>query len=469
LEKALLHPRHIEVQIFADSHGQCVYLGERDCSIQRRHQKVVEEAPAAGLSDELRKTLGETAVTAALSANYLGAGTVEFLVQDDAFYFLEMNTRLQVEHPVTERVFGEDLVAWQIAIAEGGPLPKSQTQLQVDGHAIEVRLYAEDPGHGFLPQTGTAHHWRCQNQAHMRTDHMLYDGAQIGNWYDPMLAKLIAWGPTRAEAIQQLNQQLHDTALLGVTHNLGFLTRIIQHPVFQSAPPDTGFLARQQLTEPAGAPHRGLVVAEVLAFLTAQTPTTDWLRGLAHLSLPHTRTWQAGDKIYRVQLDATRWHIGELRIAIDAGQPLTVSRIHYAGHSLRLHLEGRQLTAYAIQRGRRVFVQCNGDHSDYEAQNPLQTTTETPTSDGLSAPMSGQVVAILAADQTTVCAGDTLLVLEAMKMELSVKAHAPGRLTLQCQVGDQVTQGTALARIDPLDEHTAPLQSNPTEAHHDNA
>ncbi len=244
VEKYVLTPRHVETQVFADRHGHCLYLNERDCSIQRRHQKVVEEAPAPGLTPELRKAMGEAAVKAAQAIGYVGAGTVEFLLDARGeFFFMEMNTRLQVEHPVTEYITGLDLVEWQIRVARGEPLPITQEQVPLIGHAIEVRLYAEDPANDFLPATGTLELYReSASGPGKRVDSGVSEGDNISPFYDPMLGKLIAWGENREQARLRLLAMLDEFAVGGVRTNLAFLRRIIAHPAFAAAELDTGFI-----------------------------------------------------------------------------------------------------------------------------------------------------------------------------------------------------------------------------------
>lgn len=447
LEKALLQPRHIEVQIFADSHQRCVHIGERDCSIQRRHQKIVEEAPAIGLNDDLREALGSAAVKAALAADYRGAGTVEFLVQDDGFYFLEMNTRLQVEHPVTEQVFGVDLVAWQIAVAEGAALPKTQSELYPHGHAIEVRLYAEDPAQNFLPQTGQLQHWHSPIEE-ARVDHWLSNGATIGNWYDPLLAKIIVWGEDRAQALQRLQAQLSDTALLGINHNLGFLRRIAKHETFLASQPDTGFLNRYALAEaPAQETQVALMMAAIARFLT-QTTSATWPLGLSHLSHPKQQYWQLGDHSYTLTVDARQWAQQQLRIRTAAGDECIATDIQLDRQQLQVRLNGCRYQAFVAVSEQAVWVQFAGDHRRVEWTSALQHNSAAGSDSHHKAPMNGLVVAVRAENNSQVNAGDTLLIIEAMKMELPIKAQCSGQVTLLCAVGDQVAQGNPLVHID---------------------
>ena len=243
LERAVINPRHVEIQVFGDHHGNVIHLGERDCSVQRRHQKVVEEAPSPVVDEDLRRRMGEAAVNAAKACDYVGAGTVEFLLgADGEFYFLEMNTRLQVEHPVTELVTGQDLVAWQLRVASGEPLPLTQEQVRLTGHAMEVRLYAEDPAQGYLPQTGPVLSWRPASGEGVRIDHGLVDGAEVGSHYDPMLAKIIAFGASRDEARRRLIRAVEDTVLMGLDDNRRFLAAILRHPEFAAGDATTAFI-----------------------------------------------------------------------------------------------------------------------------------------------------------------------------------------------------------------------------------
>src|SRR6185312_11332186 len=247
LEKAVTDARHVEIQVFADAHGNVIHLGERDCSVQRRHQKVIEEAPSPAVNRDLRESMGAAAVAAARTIGYRGAGTVEFLLgADGAFYFLEMNTRLQVEHPVTEAITGLDLVEWQLRVARGEPLPLGQEQVRFHGHAIEVRLYAEDAYAGFLPQTGRVDVWRPATGPGVRIDHGMKDGLAISPFYDPMIAKVIAAGATREEARLRLIKALHDTVVLGPTTHRHFLIKLLEHPEFAAGKATTAFLGKHR-------------------------------------------------------------------------------------------------------------------------------------------------------------------------------------------------------------------------------
>src|SRR5437667_3678567 len=259
IEKYVLRPRHVEIQVFADNHGNCVYLFERDCSVQRRHQKVLEEAPAPGMTEARRRQMGEAAVAAARAVNYSGAGTVEFIAdQEGRFYFMEMNTRLQVEHPVTEMITGQDLVEWQLQVASGAPLPLAQEQLSLHGHALEARIYAEDPDKGFLPSTGRLVHLAPPAQSeHVRVDTGVEQGDEITPHYDPMIAKLIVWGADRRQALARMRQALAQYRVVGVSNNVDFLARLVAVPAFANADLDTGLIERERallFAEDAGVP-----------------------------------------------------------------------------------------------------------------------------------------------------------------------------------------------------------------------
>lgn len=473
LERALIDPRHVEVQVFADQQGHCVYLGDRDCSLQRRHQKVVEEAPAPGLSDELRQRMGEAAVRAAQACNYVGAGTVEFLLdRDQNFYFLEMNTRLQVEHPVTEKIFGLDLVQWQLAIAQGNPLPLSQAALRPEGHAIEVRLYAEDPLNDFLPQTGEILHWPDDNgqTRDARIDHCLFTGLIIGNHYDPMLGKLIAHGATREQAIERLIQLIEQTPLLGLHHNLGYLRTVLSQPAFKAADLGTGFLSRHAAMLSQSAEKKtALQLAALNFFLQAQpskdSGTGNWYKNLSTLAFPsHFKLkLHADDAHTTITLVSKDWPKGELLLT-DADTEYKIDQIHqYQNHKallLRCRINGRLYKAWITQQDNGLWLQLNGQSFEIHPSNPL-ATTHTKTG-GLNAPMDGRVVACLVAPDSTVAKGDTLMIIEAMKMEMPIRANASGCVELLCNAGDQIRTGQALAVIHA--DHTE--TQSPEEATH---
>ena len=446
LERAVPRPRHVEIQVFGDRHGNLLYLGERDCSVQRRHQKVIEEAPCPVLDADLRRAMGEAAVKAAASVNYVGAGTVEFLLGEDGrFYFLEMNTRLQVEHPVTELVTGQDLVAWQIRVAEGHPLPLRQEQVELRGHAIEVRLYAEDAGRGFLPQTGTVLRWDPELLPGVRIDHGLVEGQAVTPFYDPMLAKLIAWGETREEARQRLLAMLAETSVGGLRTNLAFLRRILGHPAFAAAELDTGFIARHQddlLPAPQALPeHFWQAAAD--AWLQSEAgyrrdddPYSPWSRNDGWRSA----LARESDLMLRCR-DERRC------VRLRHASP---SQYRLDGDDLVSRVDGVTRRSAALRRGRQLFLEWEGELLAVEAVDPIaEAEAAHAHQGGLSAPMNGSIVRVLVEPGQTVEAGATLVVLEAMKMEHSIRApHAGVVKALYCSEGELVEEGTPLVELD---------------------
>jgi len=431
VEKYLLKPRHVEIQVFADQHGHCLYLHERDCSIQRRHQKVVEEAPAPGLSADLRAAMGESAVCAAQAIGYVGAGTVEFLLDERGdFFFMEMNTRLQVEHPVTEAITGLDLVAWQIRVARGEPLPITQAQVPLHGHAIEVRLYAEDPLGGFLPASGHLEVYREPAPGPgRRVDSGVAQGDDVSPFYDPMLAKLIAWGDSREEARQRLLAMLADTVVAGFKTNLLFLQRILAHPAFAAATLDTGFIEA----------HQGQLLAA-----PEPLPARFWQHAAA--GFLHT------DAERRAASDPhSPW---ALRSGWRSAAPATV---HFSLRSGDDHGEGVfDPLAVTCQPGDRLR---HGDtlHVRWANQwHPVQRVDATAavqagaaTAGGLSAPLNGSIVRVLVEVGQTVDAGTPLVVLEAMKMEHSIRAVATGIVkAVHCAEGEMISEGSVLVEME---------------------
>ena len=444
VEKYLLKPRHVEIQVFADQHGHCLYLNERDCSIQRRHQKVVEEAPAPGLSPELRRAMGEAAVRSAQAIGYVGAGTVEFLLDSRGeFFFMEMNTRLQVEHPVTEAITGLDLVAWQIRVAQGEPLPITQEQVPLRGHAIEVRLYAEDPSNDFLPATGRleVYHESAPGPGR-RVDSGVEEGDEISPFYDPMLGKLIAWGEDREQARLRLLSMLDEFAIGGLKTNISFLRRIIAHPAFAEAQLDTGFIPRYQ---------------EQL--LPAPTMLGDefWQVAAQGFALSQPQRLRADDP-------ASPWaSTTGLRFGLPAEISLHLScegqdqAIRLAGTDAQLNHgqllidnAGVRRSHRAIRRGNTLFLQWEGELRRVDAFDPISAVEASHSHQGgLTAPMNGSIVRVLVEAGQAVEAGAQLVVLEAMKMEHSIRApHAGVVKALYCQEGEMVSEGSALVELE---------------------
>ncbi|MEK1941692.1 MAG: acetyl/propionyl/methylcrotonyl-CoA carboxylase subunit alpha [Pseudomonas sp.] len=446
VEKYVLKPRHVEIQVFADSHGHCLYLNERDCSIQRRHQKVVEEAPAPGLSPELRRAMGEAAVKAAQAIGYVGAGTVEFLLDARGdFFFMEMNTRLQVEHPVTEAITGLDLVAWQIRVARGEALPLTQEQVPLIGHAIEVRLYAEDPANDFLPATGTLQLYR--ESAHglgRRVDSGVAEGDQVSPFYDPMLGKLIAWGDNREEARLRLLAMLGEFAVGGVKTNLAFLQRILAHPAFAAAELDTGFIPRYQeqlLPAPSDLPEAFWQLAARAWQLTQAPRQRD--------DDPHS-AW-ASSSGFRAGLPAeTDLHLssgGEQHVVRLRGGDSSVQR---RGDYLLVDANGLRSQHLAIRQGAILYLHWNNELHAVQLFDPIAAADASHAHHGgLTAPMNGSIVRVLVAAGQRVQAGTPLVVLEAMKMEHSIRAPQDGVVkALYCSEGEMVPEGSVLVELE---------------------
>ena len=444
IEKYVAIPRHVEIQVFGDSHGNAVHLFERDCSAQRRHQKVLEEAPAPGMTLEVRAAMGAAAVQAAKAIGYVGAGTVEFIadasgpLRPDGFWFMEMNTRLQVEHPVTEAITGLDLVEWQLRVACGDPLPKRQEELAIRGHAIEARLYAEDPARGFLPATGTLTHLAFPPG--LRADSGVRAGDTISPWYDPMIAKLVAHGPTRAAALRALARGLDATRVAGSTTNLGFLARLVRQPDFAAGRLDTGLIDRHlaALTDPAepSAEVHALAALAADGLLDRQDP----LAGFA-LWAPLVRPSAFGARIEV---------LGPDRFRVDGRAIEVLAR---DGDELAVAADGRERHFAVTVAGRTVTVFDGAEAHVFAVPDPLDGGDEAQAAaDDLRAPMPGLVKALAAAPGATVRRGEVLLVLEAMKMEHALVAPRDGVVAeVLVAEGAQVTDGTLLLVLEPED------------------
>ncbi|MGY3944823.1 acetyl/propionyl/methylcrotonyl-CoA carboxylase subunit alpha [Aeromonas tecta] len=442
LERYLPKARHVEVQVFADSLGNAIYLGDRDCSLQRRHQKVIEEAPAPDIPAPLRQAMGEAAVAAARAIDYQGAGTIEFLLCEGAFFFMEMNTRLQVEHPVTECVTGQDLVAWQLAVAEGKPLPLTQDQVVLSGHAVEARLYAEDVAAGFLPASGPIHwlHWPDG----VRIDTGVAAGDEVSPYYDPMIAKLVAHAPSRAEAFGKLADALGALALGPLVHNGALLQRLCLTPDVLAMRHHTQWPIP---TEPQAIPDLAWPLA-TLWLATRSTSATPWQRASGFRLGQHKR-WTAAVRIAgdtrRLSLtgtgDALNWQGTQI--------PYQLGPDH-----IRLLQEGRW-QRYPVQAGAAgTFLLRLGEQSiGFAADDQQHQASHDQAQDnGALAPMHGIVVALLVEVGQRVQRGQPLLVLEAMKMEHVLKAQQDGVIeSLRCQQGEQVSQGALLVHFADAD------------------
>ena len=432
IEKYIDRPRHIEVQVFGDSHGNIVHLFERDCSLQRRHQKVIEEAPAPGMDEATRAAVCEAAVKAARAVDYVGAGTVEFIadasegLRPDRIWFMEMNTRLQVEHPVTEEITGEDLVEWQLRVAAGEPLPKRQDELEIRGHAVEARLYAEDPAHQFLPSTGRLDHFVLPRT--VRIDSGVEEGDRISPWYDPMIAKLIAHGPSRELAIDELIGALEAVEVWPVRTNAGFLARAAADSDFLAGEVDTGFIpAKLETLVPDPAPSESVWNLAAMAMLAADFGPAEQEEG-PWASLPGFRpNAPAAARISLRHGAATR--------TIEAGGELPLEGVATAeGGSVLVFADGQ---AFAFALPGAGGAGGGGDSLDGDVESP----------------MPGRVIAVEVAAGAEVKRGQKLLTLEAMKMEHSLTAPFDGMVTeLNVGEGAQVTEGTLLVRIEKRDE-----------------
>ena len=445
LERALQKPRHIEVQIFGDVHGNYLYLGERECSVQRRHQKVIEEAPAIGLTAAFRDKLGQTAVEVAQAIDYTNAGTVEFMVDGDgAYYFLEMNTRIQVEHPVTELVTGQDLVAWQIYIAEGQPLPLTQADVQLNGHAIEARLYAENPASGFLPVTGDIHLWRPPTGVGIRCDHGLRTQDSVSIFYDPMLAKVIAHGPDRQTAVRRLQWALAQTTLIGLVNNIAFLQAVLQHPAFQKGDLHTDFIAEHfpDWQQPTGNQTLALIVASISQY--QQHPQLDHNRGYWRNSpnRPLLYHYQGYPEVaLRPQKVGFHCQIGS--------EHYQISCYEQNGVDVVVTVEGHRQRAVVVQAESQWWVQTVKGVVALDSQPHLpKPQGNADTGGSLRAPMPGVILAVLVEVGQQVTKGDALLKLEAMKMEHTVRSAADGVVeVIYFDVGEQVVADAQLVKV----------------------
>jgi len=476
IERYLAAPRHIEIQIFADTRGNVVHLFERDCSVQRRHQKVLEEAPAPGMEAARRRAMADAAIAAAKAIGYVGAGTVEFIAeQDGTFYFMEMNTRLQVEHPVTEMITGLDLVEWQLRVAAGEALPKSQAMLAIDGHAIEARVYAEDPVRGFLPSVGRIVHWRMPEQsARVRVDTGFREGDDVTPFYDPLLAKVIAWGEDRERAREALLRALAVCEVTGVATNIGFLERVVAHDAFASAHLDTGLIDAHRdalLALPGGVPRRALIAAAADEYRAVEAAARAFAASSDDLHSPWNLTdaWWNGTATHHLAFafdDREHRHALAIRALADgwiriAGEGFA-SEARAEARAAGLWIESREAhdgivhhDAYAasvVREGDVRHIVAPGVRARLVYVDPLaHADAETEPGGHLTAPMSGTVVAVMVAVGDSVDKGAALIVLEAMKMEHTIVAPASGRVAaVHFAVGDRVGEGADLVDVEDV-------------------
>ena len=468
IEKYVLRPRHIEIQVFGDTQGNCVYLFERDCSVQRRHQKVLEEAPAPGMTEAMRQRMGEAAVAAAKAVGYVGAGTVEFIVEQPGgydqpeamqFYFMEMNTRLQVEHPVTEAITGEDLVEWQLRVAAGQPLPKRQNELKITGHAIEARICAENPDNGFLPATGSLHVYRkpaCTNFAisDVRVDDGVREGDAISPFYDSMIAKLIVHGDTRAQALARLDQALAQTQIVGLSTNVQFLRHVVHSDAFAAAQLDTALIEREKavLFDQTAVPTPlavAIAVAQQLQSEQALQGNDPFSRRdgwHSHASVRRSFVFLQGSNTVNAVL--TYGRDGALQLQVGASEGALQWRAQ--GDALLVEFAGERSTAQVHTAGDARHIFTPRGAAVLELQDPLAHAGEGHSEGGrLTAPMPGKVVSFAVKAGDAVTQGQTLAVMEAMKMEHTIAAPADGVVQeLLYAPGDQVAEGAELIRIE---------------------
>ncbi|WP_339879359.1 acetyl/propionyl/methylcrotonyl-CoA carboxylase subunit alpha [Pseudidiomarina gelatinasegens] len=451
VEKFIGNPRHVEIQVFCDEHGNAVYLAERDCSVQRRHQKVIEEAPAPSISTKTRTEMGEAAVRAAQAIDYVGAGTVEFLLDtDNKFYFMEMNTRLQVEHPVTEMVTGQDLVAWQLLVASGEPLPLAQDQVEVNGHSFEARIYAEDPEHEFLPSTGTLHVLRPpQANAHVRIDSGVIEGDVVSSYYDPMIAKLVVWGENRTIALRRLMQALNDYRVAGVRTNIDFLRRIAGHKKFGQAELTTRFIEKYDadlFTDTSHLVNDYAVMATLTERLDEKASKSEnpWLTQHSfRMNQPRQfgLSLQHGDDLLDINLAErdNAWYQAEHDAAWQ------VDRI---GEQLFFTRNGRRFKAHVMRAAHEIVVMTEHASLRFNRHNVTDTLEQETAAGTLTAPMNGTVVQVMVNAGDNVTADQALVIMEAMKMEYTIRAPRDGEIDqVFYQAGDLVSDGAELISL----------------------
>ncbi len=462
IEKYIESPRHIEVQVFGDQRGRVVHFFERDCTLQRRHQKVIEEAPAPGMTPNVRAAMCSAAVRAAKAVGYVGAGTVEFIVDgagalsEDGFFFMEMNTRLQVEHPVTEMITGFDLVELQLRVASGGSVPE-QDRISIDGHAVEARLYAEDPESGFLPSTGRLERLDLPSGRGVRVDSGVAEGGEVTLHYDPMIAKIITHGATRAEALSRLSRALREeTRVWPVKTNAGFLDRAATHPAFTEFAVDTRFIEREQeALVPEGAPREMLALAALaemeggpFAAPTRAGWTDPWsVRSGFRLNAdPVCETGFHEDQGRRAVRFTGRPETG-VSAEID-GEALSVSGAAINGERITALIGGEPWSGVFERRHEGVLLFCRGAARLMRAYNPEAAAEGLEAGAAVKAPMPGKVLSVKVAEGDAVTKGQTLLVLEAMKMEHALAAPRDGVVeTLSASEGGQVADGDVLVRL----------------------
>ncbi|MGC8121984.1 acetyl/propionyl/methylcrotonyl-CoA carboxylase subunit alpha [Marinobacter sp. VGCF2001] len=459
IERYLTQPRHVEIQVFCDQSGNGIYLAERDCSVQRRHQKVLEEAPAPGLREATRKAMGEAAVRAAQAIHYVGAGTVEFLYDvDGSFFFMEMNTRLQVEHPVTEMVTGQDLVEWQLKVAWGEPLPLTQDQVKTRGHAIEARIYAEDPDQDFLPATGTLRYLSTPDEsAHVRVDTGVTEGDEISIHYDPMIAKLIVWDDTREQAVNRMVQALEHYRIAGLKTNIRFLHAAVDAQPFREAELTTNFIAtHNDLLFPKSRLDLDKALVLAAGFILEQRKSAEPVTADPWSPFGRKNSWRMNSEYAQpltLQVDDDKHELKILerddRYQVFVGGSVYHLNAKLNDDFLQAVINGHRLSVHGNLYNEELVIFYEGDTFRCIVYRETYGLEEMASEGSLAAPMNGSVVAIQAKPGDKVTAGQTLVIMEAMKMEHAIKAPADGVVSeIFYAEGDQVAEGAELIAID---------------------
>ena len=471
IEKYLVRPRHIEMQVFADRHGNAVHMFERDCSLQRRHQKIIEEAPAPGLSDAFRASMAQTAIRAVKAIGYEGAGTIEFIIDvsnglsQGQLYFMEMNTRLQVEHPVTEMITGVDLVEWQLRIAAGETLPCRQDELSVNGHAMEARIYAEDPAKSFMPSPGQIRRLRLpKSDSHIRIDTGIRENDMVSRFYDPMIGKIIAWGDTRAEALARLQKALRQTQIAGLRHNIGFLARLCDQSDFRNGDVDTHLIDRhlRALSEPPEQDRQiALLLAALYVLRIEQRRQDKEAAGSKDTASP----WRLkkGWRLFGQAQEVVEFRMADgepfsVRIIYTQdGFQMTIGQSSFAVHghiksdgTIEASVDGTAYGAGSAASGSHLDVILHGETFELTLVDPFHLEeSEAIASDNIIAPLPGRISSVHCKKGERVIAGAPVLVLEAMKMEHTMTAPKDGIIAeLLVDIGDQVDEGSLLVRLD---------------------
>jgi len=474
IEKYIEQPRHIEVQVFGDRHGRCVHLFERDCSLQRRHQKVIEEAPAPGMSDEVRKAMTDAAIRTAESINYVGAGTVEFIVdasgplRTDGFWFMEMNTRLQVEHPVTEAITGFDLVEWQLLVAAGHPIPVEQEGIKINGHSVEARLYAEDVEAGFLPATGTLHRFVLSDQG--RVDTGVMQGDVVQPYYDPMLAKLISHASSREDAFRKLHRMLNTSVVMGVTTNRSFLASLCVHEHVLAGLMHTGLIeegmdvkAALPLSEHQSVPSEIDGNLALAAIMCANLPQKEPIQAVQNQAIfARLGLWQTWGEPSRqvellvnqqlVSMTVVRRSVNAWRVNLDSASTtidVKLTDLNELAHGSTIHIDELVMPAIALFNGDSIYCRIGECETHYMRPVIEQGDSAAAMGAHLISPMPGRIIAVNCTSGDAVSKGDVLVTLEAMKMEHNLIAVEDGQIEgVSVEVGDQVEQGMRLIMFD---------------------